>query len=225
MKLWKLAPAVTALVLSTSANAALVERLGGLAYYDDVADLTWLTDAHAAGTNMNWTTANQWAADLVVGGNENWRLPSAFNFDSSGPCSGFNCTDSELGSLFYNVLGGIAGRPINQIHNSNYELFSNVMFNNNSHYWTATGNADNTSWAWVIDMSSGEVDRFNVKTDLNLAWAVQSGDVSAVPVPAALWLFGSGLLGLVGVASRKKVQQLLNIDYIKATFSRLFYCS
>ncbi|MGB5718279.1 MAG: VPLPA-CTERM sorting domain-containing protein [Gammaproteobacteria bacterium] len=29
-------------------------------------------------------------------------------------------------------------------------------------------------------------------------------DVSAVPVPAAVWLFGSGLLGLVGIARRKK---------------------
>lgn len=29
--------------------------------------------------------------------------------------------------------------------------------------------------------------------------------VSAVPVPAAVWLFGSGLLGLIGVARRKKV--------------------
>ena len=29
-------------------------------------------------------------------------------------------------------------------------------------------------------------------------------DVNAVPVPAAAWLFGSGLLGLVGVARRKK---------------------
>ena len=28
--------------------------------------------------------------------------------------------------------------------------------------------------------------------------------VSAVPVPAAAWLFGSGLLGLVGVARLKK---------------------
>jgi predicted extracellular nuclease len=28
--------------------------------------------------------------------------------------------------------------------------------------------------------------------------------VSAVPIPAAVWLFGSGLLGLVGVARRKK---------------------
>ena len=30
-----------------------------------------------------------------------------------------------------------------------------------------------------------------------------SGGVSAVPVPAAVWLFGSGILGLVGVARRK----------------------
>jgi hypothetical protein len=29
--------------------------------------------------------------------------------------------------------------------------------------------------------------------------------VSAVPVPAAVWLFGSGLLGLVGVARRRQV--------------------
>ena len=30
-------------------------------------------------------------------------------------------------------------------------------------------------------------------------------DVPAVPVPAAVWLFGSGLLGLVGIARRKDV--------------------
>jgi len=29
-------------------------------------------------------------------------------------------------------------------------------------------------------------------------------DVSAVPIPAALWLFGSGLIGLIGLARRKK---------------------
>ena len=31
-----------------------------------------------------------------------------------------------------------------------------------------------------------------------------TADIAAVPVPAAVWLFGSGLLGLVGVARRKK---------------------
>lgn len=31
-----------------------------------------------------------------------------------------------------------------------------------------------------------------------------SGTVSSVPVPAAVWLFGSGLIGLVGMARPKK---------------------
>jgi len=40
-------------------------------------------------------------------------------------------------------------------------------------------------------------------------WVAAPGDfdyfnVTAVPVPAAVWLFGSGLLGLVGIAKRKK---------------------
>ncbi len=32
-----------------------------------------------------------------------------------------------------------------------------------------------------------------------------AASVSSVPVPAAVWLFGSGLLGLLGVAKRKKM--------------------
>ena len=38
-------------------------------------------------------------------------------------------------------------------------------------------------------------------------WRVEGVLHTAVPVPAAVWLFGSGLLGLVGVARRKKVTQ------------------
>ena len=35
-------------------------------------------------------------------------------------------------------------------------------------------------------------------------WQVDSySDVSAVPVPAAIWLFGSGLIGLAGIGRRK----------------------
>ncbi len=34
-------------------------------------------------------------------------------------------------------------------------------------------------------------------------YGITVGNVTAVPVPAAVWLFGSGLLGLVGVARRR----------------------
>ena len=39
-------------------------------------------------------------------------------------------------------------------------------------------------------------------TDLELHLSDEA--VGIIPVPAALWLFGSGLLGLVGIARRKK---------------------
>ena len=39
-------------------------------------------------------------------------------------------------------------------------------------------------------------------TVLVVTW-IRFTPVSSVPVPAAVWLFGSGLLGLVGLARRK----------------------
>jgi len=38
------------------------------------------------------------------------------------------------------------------------------------------------------------------------AWAARDGDdlPAVIPIPPAVWLFGSGLLGLVGIARRKK---------------------
>ena len=39
----------------------------------------------------------------------------------------------------------------------------------------------------------------------NWSFVLTTQPVSAVPVPAAVWLFGSGLLGLVGVARRRNV--------------------
>ena len=42
-------------------------------------------------------------------------------------------------------------------------------------------------------------------TDVKFKRFIVSGSVQAtVPVPAATWLFGSGLLGLIGIARRKK---------------------
>ncbi|MCK5091002.1 MAG: VPLPA-CTERM sorting domain-containing protein, partial [Gammaproteobacteria bacterium] len=38
-----------------------------------------------------------------------------------------------------------------------------------------------------------------------VVWAVLDGNVSAVPVPAAIWLFGSGLIGISMAAKRKSV--------------------
>lgn len=44
---------------------------------------------------------------------------------------------------------------------------------------------------------------FNIHTTLYPGGEIR-GFLAPVPVPAAVWLFGSGLLGLVGVARNKK---------------------
>jgi hypothetical protein len=40
--------------------------------------------------------------------------------------------------------------------------------------------------------------------DLNFKTYFDDTFVSSVPIPAAVWLFGSGLIGLIGIARRKK---------------------
>ena len=202
--------------ISSVANAALVSRLGGLAYYDDVADLTWLADANASvgsayeaylGTGFtNWADANSWVSSLIVDGVGGWRLPDTVQPDgscvshSASKDFGYSCTGSEMGNLFYNVLGGSADSSIITTHNANYDLFSNIQ---SISYWSATEYEVDTGDAWVFFTENG-YQTTGSKDQIHYAWAVQSGDISAVPVPAAVWLFGSGLLGLIGVAKRKK---------------------
>ena len=42
--------------------------------------------------------------------------------------------------------------------------------------------------------------------DIDWVWGSDAPrvGVSAIPIPAAAWLFGSGLLGMIGIARRKK---------------------
>lgn len=86
--------------------------------------------------------------------------------------------------------------------------------------YTGTGSLDYITFKFdgyfaVIDTmgdTSGSFDT-DFLCSLNTACAAQgkvfalshSAGYTVVPVPAALWLFGSGLLGLVGIARRKRM--------------------
>lgn len=210
---------VVVLGVSSVSNAALVSRLGGLAVYDTDINITWLADANLAATNtfsvsgitsgyMTWGTAQSWIGAMNANnylGYHDWRLPTTLQPDATcgfqigGDSFGANCTGSEMGHLFYNELGGGAGQPINTTHNANFSLFQNIQL---FPYWSGTEYASNTLNAWYFIMNNGN-QTADSKLNNSYAWAVRTGDVAAVPVPAAAWLFGSGLLGLIGVARRK----------------------
>jgi hypothetical protein len=70
-------------------------------------------------------------------------------------------------------------------------------------YWSSTEYIF-PSYAWYFNTIYGN-QRDIVKTNSLYALAFRYGDVAVttVPVPAAVWLFGSGLLGLIGMARRK----------------------
>jgi len=53
-------------------------------------------------------------------------------------------------------------------------------------------------------MIDGPFTGLNVNFDIGSGNSLTVLSVSSVPVPAAVWLFGSGLIGLIGVARRKK---------------------
>ena len=80
---------LTGIALSGGAQAMLIDRGRGL-IYDNVLNITWLSDANYAKTSgvdadglMNWTAASAWAANLVYGGYSDWRLPTTLQPDAS----------------------------------------------------------------------------------------------------------------------------------------------
>ena len=73
-----------------------------------------------------------------------------------------------------------------------------------SDYWTGADLApDYSDSVMAFDFYSG-VKVTTEKGGPSYVWAVRDGDVTAVPIPAPIWLFDSGLLGLIGMSTRKK---------------------
>jgi len=55
------------------------------------------------------------------------------------------------------------------------------------------------------EMDNGPFSGFNANFDMtSVTMTNYTPTPSAVPVPAAVWLFGSGLVGLAGIARRRK---------------------
>lgn len=163
-------------------------------------------------------------------GTNDWRLPtvnplngSSFNYSTSSNGStdrGYNqseqgtayagSTVSEMAHMFYNTLnnkgycdpllstafscsGPQAGWGL-----SNAGPFSNLQ---PDVYWSGTTYASDPGIAWDFYFYSGGQYDVN-KANAVYAWAVRPGDIALVPVPPAVWLFGSAL-GLIGVMRRK----------------------
>lgn len=123
---------LTLLLIAGSANAALISRASGQAYYDTVLNITWLANAGAADGSsfddgfsttdglMTWSAAQSWIASLNTAaylGVISWRLPQILNTAmtcppdpasyTGGSCGYNGPGDGEVNHFYYSTLGNI----------------------------------------------------------------------------------------------------------------------
>ena len=211
------------LAITGTSNAALIDRGGGL-IYDSDQNITWLQDANLAATNtfdvsgiysggyMSWNTAEAWIAAMNMAnykGYHDWRLPATvdgpyvFGYDGT-TTAGYNITTSEMGYMYYVNLGNLGHYATDGTNpQPGWGLNNTSPFNNlqSDVYWSGTEYSAYPDNAWLFVFGFGDQGHVS-KAGAACAWVVRPGDVSAVPIPGAVWLLGSGLACL-GAYRRK----------------------
>ena len=214
-----LATVVTSLTLATPALAQMLGRdINGHAVDANATDAvflfdgqnTWLRDANAAAGSalddfgdstdglMVFPSAKLWAESLVVGSFSGWSLPTA------SACDFYNCTSSQMGHLWYTVLGNTKDAQI-----VNKGSFQNLQ----GEYWTSMRDTEVFGEGFSYDF----VQTFGVETGFQLssqegngyrALAVRSGDVmAAVPEPETYAMLLAGLALVGAIARRRQTSQ------------------
>ncbi|WP_054762185.1 DUF1566 domain-containing protein [Methylomonas koyamae] len=136
-----LAAGAAALTHLPTAQAALLDRGGGM-LYDTVLNVTWLQDANYAKTSgydadgkMDWHAAVAWADQLEFGGFSDWRLAGikpvngiAYNenFSDDGSTDyawNVSSPNSELGYMYFVNLGLTAFQFPDGSDNPNFGIY------------------------------------------------------------------------------------------------------
>ena len=218
-----LALAACAAAWNGSASAVLLDR-GPDMVYDTVLNITWARDAGLAGNSLTWQQANAWAASLVLGGFDDWRLPSisvsgldfplgattlfqiACGVGGPGSAAEIACRDNELAYMYwYNLEGpfGAAPQPGMDLTGDRTARGGELIENIQDRYWSSTAYSGDPNSAWLLNFtgfSSGPTPPggyfdLQPKAFLLSAWAVRTGDVViTIPEPASAALLALALI-------------------------------
>lgn len=174
-----------------------------------------------------WDNQVTWASNLNVPGvltynidaqysvtwDSGWRLPVTVDglyvmgYDGT-TTAGYNITTSEMGHLYFEELGNLAYYDTSGSGQSGWGLTETGDFENliQHQYWSGTEYSNDTDYAWCFVMNFGDTNTLT-KTNYCYGLAVRSGQITVVPVPGTVWLFGLGLTGLTAIGRRIKIKQ------------------
>ena len=203
MGIKSIALAILTFVLSSGSRAAeiyfeysdtiLFTNIAGLSAGDSVKVTVSLDNGGTTDASQTWATSD---LQSVTWDFNNGGLVTTFSspFDAGlDPISTGNFVTDESGNLTSVMSNWSDG----------YSLAPPVVAD-----FTTTGNGLNFAWflngvnsVYFQNNYNEWVDLAKVSNMLNTANWYQ---MSPVPVPAAIWLFGSGLIGLISIARRKK---------------------
>lgn len=218
MKPWKLASAVTVLVLSTSANATLVSN-AVLDFYDGIGACL-VGGIYPDCINEETTTSggSYFALDANGDGILNEVERAIMANAGTGLTLNAAQTSGEIDQTL--LYKGFPTDHYTQGAGPTVESSSGNTASIDMSGWTMwfdhqsvvdVGVGSNATVICGIDCSVGDTFTLDYSAIIQeggftgfLYGLHLEGTIAAVPVPAAIWLFGSGLLGLVGVARKKK---------------------
>ena len=205
---------VAVLVLSSNVNSALIDN-GGYTT-DDVSGLDWLDLTFTTGVSYNdaslgfgtyegggWRYANNAEVETLFGilfdGYYDTN-PAGYSDTQSGNAYGAQTSDMVS---FFSLLGSWSYT----VHTLNYGLYEDEAgLIRMIGAWCYTSSCQTSrNVVYGTNLTSVYDAQTNYSQPSYGTYLVRDNPnyISSVPVPAAIWLFGSGLLGLVGVARRK----------------------
>jgi len=191
--------------ISMSVNASFV------AYTDRTAFLNAASGTSLDTTNFDFTTnpgssftmnAGASSVSMVLGGWSQWNAGGFFENSQSYGNTRLNAQGNP------NVVGAVAGIGFDYtMGDSTFAPDARIGYTPNGGSAILLREAGNSGFFGILSTDGDSIQHLQ-----ELGAEIWNGSstldnvtiVSAVPVPAAAWLFGSGLVGLVGVARRRK---------------------
>jgi hypothetical protein len=200
---------VILLMLAGTANAALITGVTATTDMGSGFDTNIANTVNGAGlssldltaTHAGSSPSNSWVSSQVTTGSIIFDFGQSFLVDSF---SFWNQNGEGPGSL-----GSTGINSLNILYSADGISFAS-LFGNLSTFALVPDNLNLSPEIFSFSAVDARYFRFDVLSNYGDTGQTGFAEIAfngttTVPVPAAVWLFGSGLLGLIGIARRKKM--------------------